>query len=313
MQNDYREIDLSAWTKVGEGGNGTTYTCEQEPGVILKVSHREDGTLEAISKEFYTTQAVADLGIPTPKLYEIVRVGNEYGVISQFIAHKQSVGRFCGNHPEMIETIATRVAQLGRQIHSIPVKSSITAIPSMKELMLRALATTRMISGKKLKEVTAFVESLEDASTLLHGDFSLGNLIFETDDSIALSTLDDEQSNLSSYYWIDLGRAVHGIPMFDLGHMYLFCNIFSKQKRVQQIAHMTQEQLVHFWNAFAKAYLSLSDDQIANDQSPMSLDAFNAQCKRFASLDVLLLGHIQTLNWHERLFLGLLARSLFKS
>ena len=42
------------------------------------------------------------------------------------------------------------------------------------------------------------------------------------------------------------------------------------------------------------------------------MDAFIAECKRFAALDVLLLGHIQTLNWHERLFLGLLAKSLFK-
>jgi hypothetical protein len=42
------------------------------------------------------------------------------------------------------------------------------------------------------------------------------------------------------------------------------------------------------------------------------MDAFTAECKRFAALDVLLLGHIQTLNWHERLFLGLLAKSLFK-
>jgi len=31
-----------------------------------------------------------------------------------------------------------------------------------------------------------------------------------------------------------------------------------------------------------------------------------------AALDVILLGHIQTFTWSERLFLGLLAKSLFK-
>ncbi|MBQ7648016.1 MAG: phosphotransferase [Paludibacteraceae bacterium] len=67
---------------------------------------------------------------------------------------------------------------------------------------------------------------------MLHGDFSLGNLIFEIQED-AQGTTDGKP------YWIDLGRAVHGIPMFDLGH-------------------------------------------------------------------------IQTLNWHERLFLGLLAKALFK-
>ena len=289
MQNDYKEIDLSAWTKVGEGGNGTTYTCPQ-----------------AVSKEFYTSKAVYDLGIPTPELFEIVRVGDEYGIKSQLITRKQSVGKLCGEHPELIGQVATRMAELGKQIHSTTANAQ---LPSMKELMLEALATTQMISGKKLKEVTAFVESLEDAPTMLHGDFSLGNLIFALSPQDGLSTFD---FRLSTPYWIDLGRAAHGIPMFDLGHLYLFCNIFSKQKRVQEIAHMTQQQLLDFWSAFAKAYLSLSTFDF--ERSGLStFDSFTSECKRFAALDVILLGHIQTLNWHERLFLGLLAKSLFKS
>ena len=293
MQNDYKQIDLTAWTQVGEGGNGTTYTCEQEPGIILKVSHREDGTLEAVSKEFYTSQAVHNLGIPSPKMLELVRVGSEYGTKSELIGKKQSVGRFCGEHPDQITRIANRMAELGKQMHQTKVKNT-KWIPSMKAIMLEALATTKMLSGKKLKEVTAFVEGLEDAPTLLHGDFSLGNLIFEIQED-AQGATDDKP------YWIDLGRAVHGIPMFDLGHLYLFCNIFSKKERVQQIAHMTEKQLVDFWNAFALAY-----------NGAEGMEAFTAECKRFASLDVVLLGHIQTLNWHERLFLGLLAKALFK-
>ncbi len=33
--------------------------------------------------------------------------------------------------------------------------------------------------------------------------------------------------------WTQVGE--DGLPMFDLGHLFLFCNIFSKQKRVQEI------------------------------------------------------------------------------
>ncbi len=286
MQNNFKVIDLNDWTQVGEGGNGTTFVREAEPGIILKVSHREDGTFDAVSKEFYTSKAVHDLGIPSPQMIEMVQVGEEYGIKSEFIAHKKSIARFCGESPEHIDRLASRMAALAKQIHSTDASGK-EWIPSMKTLMLDALANTKMIGGKKLKEVTAFVEALQDTPTLLHGDFSLGNLIF---------ALPEETP-----YWIDLGRAVHGVPMFDLGHLYLFCNIFSKQERVQKIAHMTQKQLIQFWQAFALAY---------NGQNGM--DAFTAECKRFAALDVLLLGHIQTLNWHERLFLGLLAKSLFK-
>ena len=34
---EMKQIDLAAWTKVGEGGNGLTYENPQEPDVILKL------------------------------------------------------------------------------------------------------------------------------------------------------------------------------------------------------------------------------------------------------------------------------------
>lgn len=287
MSNDYKTIDLAAWTKVGEGGNGATYTNPAEPGVILKVSNLADGTLETVSHEFNLSKAVYDLGIPTPQMLEIVRVGEDYGIKSEFIAKKKSMSRIAGEQPEEIDRLAERMAVLAKQLHSADTSSQ-PAIPSMKALMLEALADTKMLSGKKRNEVKAFVENLDDAPTLLHGDFTFSNLILSTD-------VEEKP------YWIDLGRATHGIPMFDLGHFYLFCNIFSKREHVQQIAHMTNKQMVQFWNSFARAYNGADN-----------LDAFNAKCKYFAALDVVLLGHIQTLNWHQRFFLGLLAKSMFK-
>ena len=120
---------------------------------------------------------------------------------------------------------------------------------------------------------------------LLHGDFQMGNLIVAD----------------SKPYWIDLGRATHGIPQFDLGHMYLFCNIFSRTKRVQEIAHLTDKQMIQFWNSFALAY-----------NGPDKLDEFTAECKRFAGLDIILLGMVQSLSASERFFLGQLAKKMMK-
>lgn len=282
----YEDIDISAWTKVGEGGNGSVYTNPDEPDILLKVSNHtlSEGTLEVISKEFYTSKAIFALGVPTPQMFGIVRVGEDYGIKCQQIEGKKSLSRMSGEDPDAIDRYAARMAQLAKQLHSTPAVGS-EWIPSMKTLMLEVLDKTVMISGKTLQRVRAFVEGLEDASTLLHGDFTFSNLILADDKP----------------YWIDLGRATHGLPLFDLGHFYLFCNIFSKKKRVQDIAHMTGEQMVRFWNSFALAY-----------NGPEGLDAFMNQCKRFAGLDVLLLGHIQHLTFSERFFLGQLAKALTK-
>ena len=285
MQN-YKDIDISAWTKVGEGGEGSTYTNPETPDVLLKVSNHTltNGSLEAVSKEFHTSKAVYDLGLPTPEMVEIVRVGEDYGILSQLVKGKKSLAKMSGENPDSIDSYAALMAKLAKQFHATEA-TDCEWIPSHKVFMLEVLDHTKMIGGKTLERVRAFVQGLEDAPNLVHGDFSFSNLI-----------LADDQP-----YWIDLGHVTHGLPMFDLGHFYLYCNIFGKQKRVQDIAHMTAEQMLRFWNSFALAY-----------NGPEGLDAFNAECKRYAGLDVLLLGYIQNLTFSERFFLGQLAKALTK-
>ena len=151
--------------------------------------------------------------------------------------------------------------------------------------MKEAVVVTKMLSEKARKRVMDFVESVEETSTLLHGDFTFSNLIMA-----------DEKP-----YWIDLGNATHGNHFFDLGHFYLFCNIFGRQKRVQEIAHMTDKQMVDFWNRFALVY-----------NGPEGLEEFNRTCQRFAALDIIYLGHVQPLTVSERFFLGMLAKKMIK-
>lgn len=45
---------------------------------------------------------------------------------------------------------------------------------------------------------------------------------------------------------------------------------------------------------------------------PEKLDEFTAECKRFAGLDIILLGMVQSLSVSERFFLGQLAKKMMK-
>ena len=96
-------------------------------------------------------------------------------------------------------------------------------------------------------------------------------------------------------------RAAHGLPMFDLGHFYLYCHYFAKQERVNNIAHMSEEQIRQFWNRFAFHY-----------NGPDGLDLFEAQCKRYAGLALIMIGYLQVLTDHEREYLGKLATYLLQ-
>ena len=55
--SEYRVIDLSAWTQVGQGGNGTTYENPSQPDLILKVDRKQINTLEFVKHEFDVSKA----------------------------------------------------------------------------------------------------------------------------------------------------------------------------------------------------------------------------------------------------------------
>ena len=279
-----KELDITQWTKVGEGGNGATYINPAEPGILLKESYLEFAKADDLVQEFNLSKAIYQLGIPTPQMLELVSVNGRAAIKCQAIEGKSSFARLCHDNPEQLDDYALQMARLAKQFHATSAASE-KAIPSMKALMTEAVAQSAMLSTKAQKRVQDFLDTVEDAPTLLHGDFTFSNLILASDKP----------------YWIDLGRATHGSPFFDLGHFYLFCNIFGRQKRVQEIAHMTEQQMVQFWNTFAKAYAG--EEKVAD---------FNKTCKRFAALDVVLLGHIQPLSFSERFFLGMLAKKMIK-
>lgn len=279
----YPQVDLSNWKQVGEGGNGIVYLSDDEPGVLLKINTVNTDEKDT-KNDFYISKAVFELGIPTPEMYQMVMSGENYGYKCQAIAGKKSIASLCADDTSTIDTRATMMAQLLKEFHAKTVKDN-EWIPSMKEIMMQAAQTTELVGGKAKARLIEFVKSIPESDHLLHGDLQMGNLIMA-----------DEKP-----YWIDLGRASHGIPLFDLGHFYLFCNIFGRSPRVQKIAHMTDKEMMQFWNTFALAY-----------NGPANMDSFTRDCRKYAALDIIVLGMIQHLSFSERLFLGTLAKKMLK-
>ena len=276
-----KEIDITQWTKTGEGGNGVAYINAAEPDVLLKLSRLDFAKADALVREFELSKAVYELGISTPRMYELVSVNGRAAIKCEAVPGKKSLARLCADSPEKIDFYAARMAELAKTFHATPAVGA--AIPSRKAIVAEAVSLSGLIGRRAKKKLLTFIDGLPDAPTLLHGDFTFSNLILAGD----------------RHYWIDLGNASHGDPYFDLGHFYLFCNIFGRQKRVQDIAHLSDRQMAQFWNSFALAY-----------NGPDNLDEFNRECRRFAALDIIFLGHTQPLTFIERLFLAILAKKM---
>jgi uncharacterized protein (TIGR02172 family) len=282
--SEYRVIDMSTWTQVGQGGNGTTYENPSQPDLILKVDKKQINTLEFVKHEFDVSKAVENLGLPTPKMHEMVRVGDLYGTISDRIKDKKSLSRICHDEPQRIEEMAQLMCRNGKILFNTPCNTDF--FPSRKEQLMRALDKAQFISRKNRRILKDFAQTVQDIKTCSHGDFNMGNLVLSGDQPV----------------WIDLDRFGYGDPMFDIGHLYQICNVYAPMKQVQDIFHMTEQQLNLFWDAFAKAYTGQDDHS-----------EFDSQAGRFACFDMILRYEFQKCSLLEKMFFGVYIKRLIKA
>lgn len=254
----YRQIDLSTWTQVGEGYNGQAFISDAHPGKLLKLVHGALASADKVEQEFYASQAAFEAGLPTPRVYEIVRNGQDHGYISEKIDGKKSISRLCADAPERIPEFAALMARLGHQLHAHPIAVS-RHVPSLKSVLREAVAFAPFVTPAQRNRLASLVEKMADTATVIHGDFQPGNLILSQDKP----------------YWIDLGWLSVGDPVIDLAHLYKMMVQDSVIPQVQELTHMTREQMITFWKEFAKAYTGQSE-----------ISALEQKLRPYAALDL---------------------------
>lgn len=277
------QIELSQWQQVGEGGNGKTYVNAEQPDVILKVNNARLSTFEAVKHEYDVARAVAGLGLPVPRMRDLVRVGDVYGTISERIVGKKSLSRICHDQPERIEEMAQLLCEKGKQLFATPCRTDF--FPSRRLQLMQALDGASFLDKKTLLKIRAFAETVQENGHCVHGDYQMGNLIQAGD----------------KCYWIDLDRFAHGDPMFDIGHLYLVCMVYSAMKQARGLFHMEEDQLHRFWHAFATAYTGQEDHA-----------AFDRLAGKYAALDIVLRTIFVSPTFLEKLFFKMHIRRLVK-
>ncbi len=82
-------------------------------------------------------------------------------------------------------------------------------------------------------------------------------------------------------YWIDLGWLAQGWYMMDLAHLYKMMVEDSVIPQVQDLTHMSREQMLAFWDAFARAYTGRDD-----------IETLNRELLPYAVLDIIRTFHL---------------------
>ena len=89
--------------------------------------------------------------------------------------------------------------------------------------------------------------------------------------------------------------------VFDIGHLYLVCMVYSSMKQAREIFHMEEDQLRRFWEAFATAYTEESEHA-----------GFDRLAGKYAALDIILRTFFVKPTFLEKLFFRMHVNHLVK-
>ena len=253
------KIDIKDYVLSGGGANGESYDHLTDPNVMLKLYF--PGKIQQSLDELNRARKVFDLGVPSPKpgTYVVTEDGR-YGILFHCIPGKVSFSRATGDHPERVQEYAMEFAQMCRQLHAIHVDT--TQFENVKDRYTRLLIENQFFTSDEKDKLSHFIEDVPNTDTAIHGDLQFSNAIFT-----------EYQS-----YFIDLGDFCYGNPLFDLGMVYLSCNL-SDETFIKETFHMDKATAIKFWEAFALAYFG----------KERSLKEIEEEIKPFAGLKTIII------------------------
>lgn len=246
-QINVEKIDISDYTHSGEGVTAESFNRNDGKTMIKLYNANIDSSVP--ETEYRKSRQIEELGLRIPKAYRVVTDGKRIGVEFERIRDKKSFSRAIADNPEKMEELVKRFAAMAKDLHGRHCSSLI--FNSVKEHHIDSVRRSPVLSDKEKIAACNFIFHAPDASTCLHGDMHIGNAIFNGDGE----------------YWIDLSDFRYGAPQFDLGMFHLVCNI-APSDRMQEIFHLSSEQLKEIWRIFIGEYCSKTPEEVDMELRP---------------------------------------------
>jgi len=216
-----------------------------------------------VNQEKMTAKAVMQFGIPTPLVGSVYTDGKLNGIDFERIEGKKSFSRIISEDPSRTEELIEKFAGMCRKLHSTPCDTNMFSDRTF--FYRRAVVNCSEISDDEKQKVLSFVDSIPCATTCLHGDMQISNVITNGKDDL----------------WIDLADFGYGNPMLDLGMWYFLSNLNTEEISLD-VFHMGVKEMANIWKIFAKFYFDAD--------TPEKLEAANNKVIPFAALHMLYLG-----------------------
>ena len=241
-----REFSVDGLEKIGAGFNGTVYRLDDE--TILKVIN-ETSSLEDIQKERDTSQKAFLLGIPTAISYDVVKVGDQYGIIYELLNSKSYMKKLQENQ-DKLEELGKELGKFSRRVNSTVIDDTFDDI---KQLQLAKIDRAKDVLGEDdYKMIRHLFEVIPESNTFVHGDLHPGNVLIRDDELL----LDMAFSGNSA--------SGYGHPIFDLisftQPVIGAVEDHPEEDFVSAFDGLTKKQNYELWDAYIKGYFDTEDE-----------------------------------------------------
>lgn len=235
-----REISLEGMTP--SGGSFTAETYDYGDDSLLKVYFDFIPPQVAIIEKM-TSRAALQFGLHTPIPGDLMVSGKRFGVVYERIKNKRSFARAISQEPENLEQYAVRFAAMTKELHAT--KCDVALFPDRTQTYRNAIAKTDVYTDAEKKMMYDFLDSAPKATTCVHGDLHMGNVITNGIDDL----------------WIDLGDFSYGNPLWDIAMTYFICCVNPMEEMTMDLFHMTNDQVREFWRIFAREYFGADTEE----------------------------------------------------
>ncbi len=248
-----REISTEGCEVVGEGSYGTVYRLDSE--TILKEYRM--GSKEFIERERFMSQRAFVNGLPTAISYDVVKVGDHYGVVYELL-DANTVSQIISADPDNKEKIVRLAISELKRFHSIEIDDEL--FEDKKKPMLELFEkVSDHLDPEERELVFGYLDSIPERKTFCHGDYNFKNVMCR-DGEILL---------------IDIGDAGIGHPIFDLAGLALAYPIYAKSgapvERIIRFLGFEPSLADDVWKYIVSEYFNTNDPAMITHYTDMLL------------------------------------------
>ena len=246
VRKKFREVSIEGCEVIGGGYFSTVYKLDAD--TIVKVFNRAHITLEKIESDQKRAREIFIRDIPTAISFDVVRVGEHYGIVYEMI-DALSLSAAIKQNPERLPELGRKAGALLKKLHTTEFPDG--TLPDATDRFyapIESLHEHALISDSEHDMLNGIIDGIPKRNSLIHYDYHPNNILVHGDDLVL----------------IDVGEASLGNPVIDFASSYFVSLATVKllnapDKTIEQIIGINNALMTDLWREMLGEYFGTSD------------------------------------------------------